>query len=102
MGARAPNSEEILPAPRKGEFVVFAAHLERGLGLPASPFFVEFLRFYGLQPHHLGANCITQLSCFVTLCEEYLPLGHLALYGGVWHVLLSARPDDCRAAAGLR
>ena len=25
-----------------------------------------------LQPHHLGANCITQLSCFVTLCEAYL------------------------------
>ena len=29
MGARAPNSEEISPAPRKGELVVFAVHLER-------------------------------------------------------------------------
>ena len=48
VGARAPDSEEISPAPKKGEFVVFAAHLERGLGLPASPFFAEFLRFYGL------------------------------------------------------
>ena len=72
VGARAPDPEEISPKPKKGEFVVFSAHLERGLGLPVSPFFLEFLRFYGLQPHHLGANCFTQLSCFVTLCEAYL------------------------------
>ena len=39
-----------------------------------SSFFSEFLHFYGLQPHHLGANCIVQLSCFVTLCEAYLGL----------------------------
>ena len=72
VGARAPDLEEVSPKPEKGEFVVFNAHWERGLGLPASPFFLEFLRFYGLQPHHLGANCFTQLSCFVTLCEAYL------------------------------
>ena len=54
VGARAPDSKEISPKPKKGEFVVFLTHLERGLGLPASPFFQEFLRFYGLQPHHLG------------------------------------------------
>ena len=54
---------------------MFYTHVERGLGLPVSSFFNEFLHFYGLQPHHLGANCITQLSCFVTLCEAYL---------GVW------------------
>ena len=28
--------------------------------------------FYGLQLHHLGANSITLISCFVTLCEAYL------------------------------
>ena len=72
VGARAPAPEEISPKPRQGEFVVFSTHLERGLGLPASPFFSEFLRFYGLQTHHLGANCITQLSCFITLYEAYL------------------------------
>ena len=72
VGARAPDLEEISSNPKEDEFVVFATHLERGLGLPASPFFQEFLRFYGLQPHHLGANCLTQLSCFVTLCEAYL------------------------------
>ena len=75
MGACAPDPEEIKPNPKKGEFLVFLAHLDRGLGLPVSPFFLEFLRLYGLQPHHLGANCFTQLSCFVTLFEAYL---------GVW------------------
>ena len=59
MGARAPDPEEISPKPEKGEVVVFNAHLERGLGLPVSSFFSEFLRFYGLQPHHLRANCLT-------------------------------------------
>ena len=70
--ARAPPAGEISPKPKKGKFVMFYAHVERGLGLPTSSFFSEFLHFYGLQPHHLGANCITQLSCFVTLCETYL------------------------------
>ena len=48
VGARAPSLDEISPSPKEGEFVMFSAHLERGLGLPASPFFQEFLRFYGL------------------------------------------------------
>ena len=48
VGARAPPEGEISPKPKKDEFVVFSAHLERGLGLPASSFFSEFLRFYGL------------------------------------------------------
>ena len=56
VGARLPPVGEISPNPRKGEFVVFSAHLERGLGLPVNSFFSEFLHFYGLQPHHLGAN----------------------------------------------
>ena len=74
VGARAPDPAEISPKPEKGEFVVFSAHFERGLALPVSSLFSEFLRFYGLQPHHLGANCLTQLSCFATLCEAYLGL----------------------------
>ena len=48
VGARAPSPDEISPDPEEGEFVVFSSHLERGLGLQTSPFFQEFLRFYGL------------------------------------------------------
>ena len=54
------------PTPNPGEKVVFVAHFERGFGLPASVFFNEFLKFYGLQPHHLPANSILQLSCYTT------------------------------------
>jgi hypothetical protein len=38
---RAPG-EEVEPAPGPGERVVFGAHFDRGLGLPASPFFGNF------------------------------------------------------------
>ena len=47
VAAHAPDLEEISSTPKEGEFVVFATHLEWGLGLPTSPFFQEFLRFYG-------------------------------------------------------
>jgi hypothetical protein len=35
--------------PRPGEYVVFSAHFERGLGLPALDFFRRFLDFYELH-----------------------------------------------------
>ena len=54
------------------ERVVFYSHIKRGFGLPASHFLCTFLVFFGLQPHHLGANTILQPSGFVTLCEGYL------------------------------
>ncbi|KAE8790184.1 hypothetical protein D1007_35518 [Hordeum vulgare] len=48
--------------------------LQRALlpGLPASAFFSEWLRFFGLQPHHLAPNAILQLSAFVFLCEGFV------------------------------
>jgi hypothetical protein len=55
-----------------GEHVVFLAHFERGFGLPASPFFREFLDFYELQPHHLPGNAIFYLSCYATFMEAYI------------------------------
>ena len=69
--ARAPGSERVLQ-PRAGEHVVFFSHFERGLGLPASLFFRAWLDFFGLQPHHLGANAVLQVAGFATLCEGYL------------------------------
>ncbi|KAK1693965.1 hypothetical protein QYE76_010662 [Lolium multiflorum] len=56
---RAPG-EEVEPKPEPGERVVFGAHLDRGLGLPASAFFRRFLDFFGLQPHHLPANAAAE------------------------------------------
>ncbi|KAK1696518.1 hypothetical protein QYE76_013215 [Lolium multiflorum] len=64
--------DEIEPEPQPGEHVVFLAHFERGFGLPASPFFREFLDFYELQPHHLPGNAIFYLSCYATFMEAYI------------------------------
>ena len=78
---RLPRAEEVEahppqgerePRPEGSEQVVFLPHFKRGFGLPASGFFRDFLEFFGLQPHHLGAGVIVQLSGFVTLCEGYL------------------------------
>ena len=72
IAVRVPAGDEIRPAPRHGEAVVFVDHLERGLALPVSLFFQQFLEYFELQPHHLGANSIAQLSFFATLWEVYL------------------------------
>jgi hypothetical protein len=69
-----PPDEEIEPRPEPGERVVFGAHLDRGLGLPASNFFRRFLDFFGLQPHHLPANAFILLSCYVAFMEGYAGL----------------------------
>ena len=71
VSVRLPHGEQ-RPLPEGQERVVFLAHFKRGFGLPASTFFRTFLEFFGLQPHHLGAGAIVQLSSFVTLCEGYL------------------------------
>jgi hypothetical protein len=40
--------DELEHVPEPSEIVVFAAHFERGFGLPASDFFQRFLNFYEL------------------------------------------------------
>jgi hypothetical protein len=66
--------EELTPIPELGEVVVFTAHFVRGLGLPVSYFFRNFLDIYELQPHHLLANAVFTLSSFAALCEGYVGL----------------------------
>ena len=66
--------KEVEPTPEAGERVVFVAHFERGFRLPASPFFRAFLNRFHLQPHHLPANAITQLSSVAAFSEGYLGL----------------------------
>ncbi|KAE8775936.1 hypothetical protein D1007_51509 [Hordeum vulgare] len=68
---RIPGTETS-PTPAAREIVVFDEHFYRGLGLPASSFFSEWLHFFGLQPHHLAPNIILQLLAIVVLCEGFL------------------------------
>ncbi|KAE8780215.1 hypothetical protein D1007_46604 [Hordeum vulgare] len=63
---------ETTPRPEEEEIIVFDEHFYRGFGIPTSPFFSEWIHFFGLQPHHLAPNAILQLSAFVVLCEGFL------------------------------
>ena len=58
IAVRVPADDEIRLDPGRGEVVLFVDHLERGLALPVSLFFRQFLDYLNLQPHHLGANSI--------------------------------------------
>ncbi|KAK1668715.1 hypothetical protein QYE76_056874 [Lolium multiflorum] len=82
-----------------GERVVFGAHLDRGLGLPASTFFRRFLDHFGLQPHHLPANACVLLSCFVAFMEAYAGLWPDIDF---WSRLFYEGPNQRRPPAGLR
>ncbi|KAE8791275.1 hypothetical protein D1007_34269 [Hordeum vulgare] len=68
---RIPGAETA-PTPEAGDLVIFDKHFYRGFGLPVSPFFSDWLNFFGLQPHHLAPNAILQLSAFVILCKGFL------------------------------
>ena len=82
MRVRLAPRGEISPALQEGERVIFRSHCLRGLGLLASSFFLSFLEFYGLQPHHLTPNTVVLLSAFVALCEGFLGvLPTLELWG---------------------
>ncbi|KAK1565880.1 hypothetical protein QYE76_018168 [Lolium multiflorum] len=83
---RAPGVE-LEPTPEPDERVVFGAHLDRGLGLPASAFFRRFLDHFGLQPHHLPANACVLLSCFVAPTTAAAACGALDSHPA-WHAFL--------------
>ena len=71
---RIPPKGQVFPEPLPDENVIFGSHLDRGLGLPASPFFHQFLIEYGVLPHHLPPNTISILSALVSFSEAYLGL----------------------------
>ena len=54
ISVRFPPADEIRPAPRHVEAVLFVEHLERGLALPVSLFFRQFLEYFELQPTTSG------------------------------------------------
>ena len=61
--------------------VFFTSHLERGLSPPLHPFLGKVLTLYGIQLHHLTLDCITHISCYITLGEGYLNVHpHLGLW----------------------
>ena len=96
--ARVPPEEEISPAPRGNERVVFRSHFLRGFGLPASDFLCSFMDLYHVQPHHLTPNTMTLLSAFVTACEGYIGiLPTLELWGAFFYGKLGTSAKETAA-----
>ncbi|KAK1629059.1 hypothetical protein QYE76_003374 [Lolium multiflorum] len=62
----------LTPAPEAGEWVVTKALVERGFSLPPSDFFLEILKAYELQPHHISPNSFLAISNHMALCEGHL------------------------------
>ena len=67
-----PPKDQVEPDPEEGEYVVFAAHFDRGFALPVNNFTKKLFGDFKLQPHHLPANAILTMSAFVTFCEAYV------------------------------
>jgi hypothetical protein len=69
-----PVAGEEFPTEGTGETVVFIAHIERGLGVPAGDFLRGLLHSYRIKLVHLAPNSITIISTFVHLSEAYLDI----------------------------
>lgn len=75
------------PTENNQEIPLFISFCERGVGLPISSFFKEFLAFYDLQLHHLNPNGILYVSVFVHACEAFLGIEpNLPLFRSLYHI----------------
>ena len=92
---RVPPEGEVVPKIKyDDEVVMFEAHVERGLALPASNFFSDLLEYFGLLPQHLSANSIMQLSAFAVLCEVYLGIWpNLDLFSRLFYLRARFKPN---------
>ena len=99
--ARVPPAEDISPAQKANEQVVFRSHFLRGFGLLASGFFRSFLDFNHLQPHHLTPNSMTLLFALVTACKGYIGiLPTIELWGAFFYGKLGTSAKDTAAECG--
>ncbi|KAK1699374.1 hypothetical protein QYE76_016071 [Lolium multiflorum] len=65
---RAPG-EEIVPRPEPGKRVVFGAHFDRGLGLPASNFFRDFLDYFPSTALTSASQRVVLLDVILLVCN---------------------------------
>jgi hypothetical protein len=83
-------SNERIPKPPSGFWLMFLAFLLRGLSFPAHEFLHGLLFVYGVQLHQLTPNSIMHITYFITLCESFLGIKpHFLL----WKYLFRLRPS---------
>src|SRR6266511_3894437 len=78
---RLPAKEQVIPAPKPGERVVFIPRFLRGLGFPLHPFVRGLMFYYGLDFHDLAPNSFLHMSAFIVVCESFL---RIPPHFGLW------------------
>jgi hypothetical protein len=66
------DHKALVPAPDSTKILMLKSHVERGLSMPPSHFFMNLLKFYGLQLHHIAPNSLVSMAGYVALCEGFL------------------------------
>jgi hypothetical protein len=74
-GTVAPRAEShwptdhkaLVPAPNSTEILMLKSHVERGLSMPPSNFFMNLLKYYGLQLHQIAPNSLVFVEDYVAL-----------------------------------
>jgi hypothetical protein len=89
-------SNERIPKPRDGFWVMFFTFLLRGLSLPAHEFLCGLLFIYGVQLHQLTPNSLLHIAYFITLCKSFLGIDpHFLLWRALfWLPLVSHCPRN--------
>jgi hypothetical protein len=95
-GTVAPRAEShwqtdhkaLVPAPNSTKILMFKSHVERGLSMPPSHFFMNLLKYYGLQLHHIAPNSLVSMAGYAALCKGFLRIcprvDLFQLYFSVW------------------
>jgi hypothetical protein len=66
------DHKALVLAPNSTEILMLKSHVERGLSMPLSQFFMNLLKYYGLQLHHIAPNSLVSVAGYVALCEGFL------------------------------
>jgi hypothetical protein len=92
-----PAVGEAFPTEGTSETVVFIAHIEHGLGVPAGDFLCGLLQFYRIELVHLVPNSITIIATFIHLCEAYLGI---APHFHLWHHFFELKKTEKGVVVG--
>jgi hypothetical protein len=80
---------------------MFARFVERGLALPASDFFKDFLKYYGIEYLNLNPNGIFHVSVFVHFCEAFVGIKpHWVLFRKFFDLKPQPNANDPRVVGG--
>jgi hypothetical protein len=83
------------------EVPMFARFVERGLALPASDFFKDLLKYYGIEYLNLNPNGIFHVSVFVHFCEAFVGIKpHRILFRKFFCVKPQSSANDPRVVGG--